>query len=58
MIHEPSSCGLVHLGVDLAIDLREQETFEDIETYQKVIDEDDADNESAERGKARDRLQW
>lgn len=57
MIYEPSPFALVHLGVGLAIDLLEQETFKDIETYEEVIDEDDADNERAKRGKTRDRLQ-
>tara|TARA_R110002060_G_scaffold74697_2_gene84077 strand:+ start:97 stop:489 length:393 start_codon:yes stop_codon:yes gene_type:complete len=57
VIYEPSPCGLVHLGVGLAIDLLEQETFKDIETYEEKINEDDADNERAERGKPRDRLQ-
>lgn len=56
VIYEPSPCGLVHLGVGLAIDLLEQETFKDIETHEEIINEDDADNERAERGKPRDRL--
>jgi len=57
VIYEPSPFRLIHLAVDLAIGLWEEETFKEIETDEEVIDEDDANNERAERGKTRDRLQ-
>jgi hypothetical protein len=57
MIYESSPYGLVHLSVDLGIDFLEQETLERIVTYEEVIDQDDADNERAFRGKTRDRLE-
>lgn len=57
VIYEPSPCHIVHLGADLAIDFSEQEALDDIVTYEEVIDEDNANNQRAERGKTRDRLE-
>ena len=54
VIYEPSPCGVVHLSVDLAIDLSEQEALDDIVTYEEVIGDDDAANQRTERGKTRD----
>ncbi len=45
MIDETSPSCLVHRCVYLAIDLLEQEAFENIEADCEVVDEDDADDQ-------------
>ncbi len=57
MINETSPRRLVHLRIDLAIDSPEQEAFENVKPYQKVVDEDNANDQGAKRGQSRDRFQ-
>lgn len=53
VIHESPPCSLVHVGIDLAVDLPEEESFEKVEAYDEVHDEYYADNEGAERSETR-----
>jgi hypothetical protein len=57
MIDEAPPCRLVHLRIFFAIEFLEQEAFENIKPYQKVVDEDNTNDQSAKRGQARNRLQ-
>jgi len=58
MIDETSPCCLVHRCVYLAINLLEQETFENVEADYKVVDEDDADDQGTKGCQLGNGLQW
>lgn len=50
VIDESPPRGLVHLDVDFAIELAEEKALQNVEAYDKVVDEYDADDQGAERG--------
>lgn len=56
VVHETSPCCLIHLCVDFAIGLLQQEAFEDVEPDDKVVDEDDTDDQGTEGCQPRNRL--
>ena len=56
VVDESSPCCLVHLRVDLAIRLPQQEAFEDVKPDDKVVDEDDTDDQGTEGCQSRNGL--
>lgn len=57
VVDESPACPLVHCGVYMAIDLPQEEAFQNVEANEKVIDANDTQNESTEGGKTRYGLQ-
>ena len=57
MVHEALPGGLIHGGIDLAIDLLHEEAFEQVEADEEVIDTNNAQDEGTKGGQTRDGLE-